>query len=139
MIHNNAFRIGSTSARIFADRVHTGLIRWTVVVFSTFNALNRLCSSTCTAAAADVTAWTYAHHRADRVSWQYPAFGRFTTWFNNGARILASVIEAGQRIWTVVVLSAFWFVFWFAVYVRITHVMGWATTYGQMIEYSALG
>lgn len=75
MVDDVADGVWTAGARIFAHRVHAGLLQRTIAVLSALDRQDRLGRTTGSAAAADVTARADADHRANGERWQHPALG----------------------------------------------------------------
>jgi hypothetical protein len=96
VIDDIANSVRSTGAWISANGVDARPFRCTIVVLGAFDLEDRLGSTACAAAAANVTARTHAYHSAYLMRRQDSAFGRLRARLYNRTRVLAPVIEAGE-------------------------------------------
>lgn len=139
MIDDVADGVGSAGARVSADRVHAGAFWGAVVILGTLDLEDRLGGAAGTAAAADVAARAHAHHGANRARRQYPTFGRIRARLYNRARVLALVVQAGERVRAVAVLPALGSLLRPTIDVGVAGEVERAATYRQVIQHSALG
>lgn len=123
MIFDAAFCVRAAVARISADSIEARLVRWTFAVANTsayfFNSCYRITRST---AAADVSRRTHADHRTNRDGTDYLALGRSSTGLQNGAWVLAFVVQASESRWTFAIFAALWLRFRSTVNVRVPNV-----------------
>jgi hypothetical protein len=119
VIVNVADGIGAASAGFLADGVDAGLLQGTVAISSALDSQDRghdLASATPT---ADITARTDADHRPYGVARKDLAGRRLVAWLYDRAGVLASVVQTGQGIRTVTILTALGLQFGLARDVRI--------------------
>jgi len=139
MVPHSTLGVRAAVARIYAPAVQTSPVRRALRVCGTGYGRHRWRDLACTAAAAHVTAGTFADHGPDRQRIDYHALGWPFARFQRGARVTAHTVEAGQQRRTVSVFLALWLYFLSAGHVRVARHSRRTSTQGEMVLYFALG
>ena len=130
--------VGTAGTRVPADGINAGPLDWTVAVGLALDSRDGRDDLAGAAAAADVAARTDADHRPHGQAGQHLARRRLVARTDDGARVLAAVVEAGQLARAVAVFSALGLFFGLAGDVGVTHVVGRTSAHGQVVSDVAL-
>jgi len=139
VIPYSAFGVRAAIARIYAPAVQTSPVRRALRVCGTGYGRHRWRDLARTAAAAHVTAGTFADHGSNRQRIDHHALGRPFARFQRGARVTTHVVEACQQRRTVGIFLALGLSFLSAGHVRVAHHSWGTSAQGEMVLYFALG